>query len=84
MQDYLKRHEEKHGVTSAAACKPDINPFKERDPTQTGGLASSSTVGQMSSGAANQNSRSSGQQILVMLLRLRQCCSHLSLMKDVS
>ena len=25
-----------------------------------------------------------GSQILVLLLRLRQCCSHLSLMKDVS
>ena len=30
----------------------------------------------------NKTQKPGGQMILVMLLRLRQCCCHLSLMKD--
>ncbi|KAK3765709.1 hypothetical protein RRG08_026184 [Elysia crispata] len=34
--------------------------------------------------AGRSTAQKTGSQILVLLLRLRQCCSHLSLMKDVS
>ncbi|XP_061170821.1 transcription termination factor 2-like [Saccostrea echinata] len=74
MKDYLKRHEDKE-LGRDTRPQPSINPFRDRpegEPvgSQRGGLA------------VEESGRSSGQMILVMLLRLRQCCCHLSLMKE--
>ena len=90
LQEYLKRQEEKEmlkdGYTSS---KPVSNPFTDKPhPSQATGSAigSSSQVGvSLATKAANgDGAPPRAQQILVMLLRLRQCCCHLSLMKDVS
>ena len=43
-----------------------------------------STQSQLAVGGAGRSSGTSGSTILLLLLRLRQCCGHLSLMKDVS
>ena len=78
MRDYLKRHEEKEmGINHKAAT--NSNPFQDKTPSIPGGQGSQGT-----GFAVNTPQRSGGQMILVMLLRLRQCCCHLSLMKDVS
>ena len=48
------------------------------------GFVSASQMAQMGlSSATPQEKQAGGGQILLLLLRLRQCCSHLSLMKDV-
>lgn len=90
LQEYLKRQEEKEMLKDGyASSKPVINPFTDKpQPSQSAGSAigSSTQVG-VSLGtktASGQDTPPRAQQILVMLLRLRQCCSHLSLMKDVS
>ena len=72
-----------------STSKPVNNPFTDKpQPGQATGpaIGSSGQVGvSLAAGSANQeNAPPRAQQILVMLLRLRQCCSHLSLMKDVS
>ena len=75
MKDYLRRHEDKE-LGRSTGPQPSINPFRDRtgvDPVGGGG----------SGLAGGDTGRSSGQMILVMLLRLRQCCCHLSLMKEV-
>ena len=75
MKDYLRRHEDKE-LGRSTGPQPSINPFRDRtgvDPVEGGG----------SGLAGGDTGRSSGQMILVMLLRLRQCCCHLSLMKEV-
>ena len=68
---------------------PVTNPFTDKPhPSQATGSAigSSGSVGvSLATGTGSQEGGPPrAQQILVMLLRLRQCCSHLSLMKDVS
>lgn len=80
MKDYLRRHEEKEmGITHKPGSASN-NPFQEKSPSKVEGERS-----QLHGGLAlNTNNRPGGQMILVMLLRLRQCCCHLSLMKDVS
>ncbi|OWF46662.1 transcription termination factor 2-like [Mizuhopecten yessoensis] len=68
LKEYLRRQDEKEGITNE-----NINPFKDReDNGRMGGVG----------GATPQNKKVGAQQILVLLLRLRQCCSHLSLMRD--
>ena len=61
------------------------NPFMDKKPSSDlvpgSGSAMSST---QSSVGGTSSSKPTGQHILVLLLRLRQCCCHLSLMKDVS
>ena len=80
MKEYLARQEEKALGQDVGSVRPS-NPFTKTLPS---GLSDEGTtgIGGLSQVAANK--RATGQTILVMLLRLRQCCSHLSLMKDVS
>ncbi|XP_048745647.2 transcription termination factor 2-like isoform X3 [Ostrea edulis] len=73
MKDYLKRHEDKE-LGRNTNQQPSINPFRDQ-------LGADPAGGQRSGVAGEGPGRSSGQMILVMLLRLRQCCCHLSLMK---
>lgn len=75
MKDYLKRHEDKE-LGRTTGPQPSINPFRDRTEGDTPG-----SFGMVLPGG--DSGRSSGQMILVMLLRLRQCCCHLSLMKEV-
>lgn len=75
MKDYLKRHEDKE-LGRNTNQQPSINPFRDQ-------LGADPAGGQRSGVAGEGPGRSSGQMILVMLLRLRQCCCHLSLMKAV-
>lgn len=83
LKEYLKRHEEKEMLKDGKIPPRDSNPFMDKSPA-----TNTSSVGQTGSqstvhGAVNAaNLQPTGQHILVMLLRLRQCCSHLSLMKD--
>lgn len=80
MKDYLRRHEEKEMGISHKPGSATNNPFQDKSPSKVGGQGS-----QVHDGLSlNTNQRPGGQMILVMLLRLRQCCCHLSLMKDVS
>ncbi|KAK3095192.1 hypothetical protein FSP39_011239 [Pinctada imbricata] len=86
LKEYLKQHEDKElGVSSK---QPDINPFRERSsdaPGQGAGGGGGSQMagyGRSPEEAGGEGRKKTGQMVLVMLLRLRQCCCHLSLMKD--
>lgn len=82
MKEYLARQEEKELARDGYVSKPS-NPFTDK-PSPGGGAEGS--TGSLGLAGAQDGSKgpATGQHILVMLLRLRQCCSHLSLMKDVS
>ncbi|XP_064597391.1 transcription termination factor 2-like [Liolophura sinensis] len=72
-KDYLKRHAEKNGGDqylndTAPASLGGRNPFMDKPGASTGPV-----LGQKGTG---------GTHILVSLLRLRQCCGHLSLLKE--
>lgn len=76
MKDYLRRHEDKE-LGRTTGPQPSINPFRDRTEGDTPGSGPGTVL------PGGDSGRSSGQMILVMLLRLRQCCCHLSLMKEV-
>ncbi|KAM6292765.1 transcription termination factor 2 [Porphyrio hochstetteri] len=71
LQSYLKRQEQKHGGTEHAACNPFEKVAQEFGVSQKEFLAGSQSASQVSSTV----------HVLSMLLRLRQCCCHLSLLK---
>lgn len=75
MKDYLRRHEDKE-LRRTTGPQPSINPFRDREEGDTPGSGPGTVL------PGGDSGRSSGQMILVMLLRLRQCCCHLSLMKE--
>ena len=91
MINYLERHEnkqrEKDGLPPITAS--DNNPWSKSDsqsgftPASQLGAGSGGAVGSATGLAASSQPVGAGQ-ILLILLRLRQCCSHLSLMKNVS
>lgn len=80
--EYVHRHQEKAaeitGGLKPAAISPKLNV----------NLPSSSSAGPTSVShdldVPRTQGRSTGSTILVSLLRVRQCCSHLSLLKSVS
>ncbi|NXT82222.1 TTF2 factor, partial [Zapornia atra] len=71
LQSYLKRQEQKNGGTEYAACNPFEKVAQEFGVSQKEFLAGSQSASQVSSTV----------HVLSMLLRLRQCCCHLSLLK---
>ena len=94
MQEYLQQHEDKLlGKDSGSSGSKSVNPWSKDDHRSLAGQSASmdpgrgsysASVGGATGGVASAVAgRSSGTQILLMLLRLRQCCSHLHLMKDV-
>ena len=69
--------------------RPDsmVNPRVGRDQYQADGVVASQPATLMktkSSAAVTTSHRGGAGQILIYLLRLRQCCSHLSILRDVS
>ncbi|XP_024141812.1 transcription termination factor 2 [Oryzias melastigma] len=71
LQNYLKKHE---GKDVDAGNATSSNPFDK--------LAQESSLSQPTASSSQQHQASSnGIHILSMLLRLRQCCCHLSLLK---
>ncbi|KAL4231279.1 transcription termination factor [Mactra antiquata] len=76
LKEYLKRHEEKDMIKdgSLSSSTSSNNPFQDK---ATAGSSHSQTYA-----STDSSSKMTGQHILVLLLRLRQCCCHLSLMKD--
>ncbi|XP_041370526.1 transcription termination factor 2-like [Gigantopelta aegis] len=95
VQDYVRRHENKEsGLDYRTQAGAKLNPltdlFSSEDlisgrPTATGGARSRSESGSGSGsqpGQSQTTTKSTGSQILVLMLRMRQCCSHLSLMKQ--
>lgn len=63
------------------------NPFMDKEKDPSSGFVPASRVGTSEPRPDDEvvpKSPPTAQHILVMLLRLRQCCCHLSLMKDVS
>ena len=94
VQDYIKRHEDKeHGVDNRTSLGAKLNPLTELFSSEnhmSGRSTALNTSGSRSatqsgsgSGQSETSAKSTGSQILVLMLRLRQCCSHLSLMKQV-
>ncbi|XP_052773741.1 transcription termination factor 2-like [Mya arenaria] len=81
LKEYLARHEEKETFKDDYNPSKPSNPFlgKPDGPNQGSSQGQGSGVGDVREGSQRP---STGQHILVLLLRLRQCCSHLSLMKD--
>ena len=95
MQEYLQRHEEKllkneaglRGHTGSV-----VNPWAKDDRQATTSSSTSQLYRQLTTSGGGTTvsapllkpAPNGGGQILLFLLRLRQCCSHLSLMKDVS
>ena len=82
LKEYLRKHDEKE--LAKDDLKPTTNPFMEKSAVSQSGAGDGYPRGADLNQPSGQNGNVRGQQILVMLLRLRQCCSHLSLMKDVS
>ena len=89
MQAYIQRYEQKHGGGSQS--NSSTNPWAKVDTpsksaNQQAGFVRASQLPQGGVGGGPPqvaNERTSGTAILLCLLRLRQCCGHLSLMKDV-
>jgi len=82
MQEYLERQENKllgKDIESTDRSKLP-NPWSKDDHFGQRQTSGHSTTGSSSSGRA---APPAGGQILINLLRLRQCCSHLFLLKNV-
>ena len=79
MQDYLKQHDDKQQAKQDGS-QPAANRNQEE-----GHMAGAQTANQFHSVLANQGGgrQPGGAQMLLLLLRLRQCCSHPALLKDV-
>ncbi|XP_053407442.1 transcription termination factor 2-like isoform X2 [Mercenaria mercenaria] len=83
LKEYLKRHEEKEMLKDGYVPPKPSNPFMDKSPSSSLVPRSGSGLsGTQSTTEGAGTSQATGQHILVMLLRLRQCCCHLSLMKD--
>lgn len=99
MEKYLERHEEKlrvkQGLGPSDRQPSSTNPWSKQD-VRPGFAPASQMIGSsqtnqssggdhMTGSAASQSTEKQvgAGQMLLLLLRLRQCCSHLSLMKDV-
>src|ERR1043165_6463580 len=83
MQAYLQRQENKllGKETESTDHSKMPNPWSKDDHFGQKQMPGHSTTGTSSSGRA---APPAGGQILINLLRLRQCCSHLFLLKNVS
>ena len=81
VESYIRRHEDRDMV-GASSDASTTNPWSNNDTRSLPGQPQSSeNVGRpLLKQAQSQNG---GCQMLLLLLRLRQCCCHLSLMKDV-
>ncbi|NXA13004.1 TTF2 factor, partial [Sapayoa aenigma] len=71
LQSYLKRQEQKNEGRECAAGNPFVKVAQESGVREKGSPAGSPSASQVSSTV----------HVLAMLLRLRQCCCHLSLLK---
>jgi hypothetical protein len=86
--EYIRMHQEKQGLSVAssdAACA-NANPWSGSDfyrPVSATGANGGSVRVPPQSALITKSSAPRGGQILIYLLRLRQCCSHLSIMKEV-
>ncbi|KAK3610427.1 hypothetical protein CHS0354_016603 [Potamilus streckersoni] len=83
LKEYIRRHEEKQMLRDGSSS---ANPFQDRFSPTSRAASSAMATGSasqitLSSTLVNQEKGPRGQEILVLLLRLRQCCCHLSLMK---
>lgn len=81
LKEYLKRHEDKEMMKDGYVPSKPSNPFTDKSPS-SGLVPASSLAGSQTEIEGATKSPPTAQHILVMLLRLRQCCCHLSLMKD--
>ncbi len=90
MQEYIERHEEKAlakqlGGHPSGQASGGSNPWSKVDaPTCGVGDNRPASTTAPPTGTQQQQTKAGGASILLCLLRLRQCCGHLSLMKDVS
>jgi len=93
--DYLRAHDEKMLAKMGldANHKSMLNPWAgdDRHPNSMvnprvgcDGAVVSQPATLMKSAATTSSHRGGGGQILIYLLRLRQCCGHLSILRDVS
>ncbi|KAK2148703.1 hypothetical protein LSH36_486g00023 [Paralvinella palmiformis] len=74
IQDYLKRHDENNPETY-------LQSVDHRDEMKSGFMLASQI--NMKAGDVDHKKKPVKGQVLLSLLRLRQCCSHVSLMKSV-
>ena len=80
VQDYIRFHEDKEKGQGSHAPSRAPSLFTSAGGASTGGAAGGSGTMRMGGAAGGVMS---GSHILVSLLRLRQCCGHLSLLKEV-
>ena len=90
MERYLERHEEKQRMKlglDPADSKATTNPWSKQDVrpgfTPASQVAIGSSQGHVTTSQYVEKQVGAGQMLL-LLLRLRQCCSHLNLLKGVS
>ncbi|XP_033633463.1 transcription termination factor 2-like [Asterias rubens] len=79
VQDYIRFHEDKEKGQGSHAPSRAPSLFTSAGGASTGGAAGGSGTMRMGGAAGGVMS---GSHILVSLLRLRQCCGHLSLLKE--
>ena len=86
--EYLRQHDEKTGISLVPGGVPiSSNPFSGGDFSRSTS-ASATGVGGSNPlplpALITKSSAPRGGKILIYLLRLRQCCSHLSILREVS
>ncbi|XP_071090765.1 transcription termination factor 2-like [Haliotis cracherodii] len=84
VQDYVKRHEEKEmGISRGTSeSSSSSNPFRDSSSQSGRGGAWTSHGAGFDNVPQPQGKKAGASELLVLLLRLRQCCCHLSLMRD--
>ena len=84
--EYLRQHDEKLGISASAATHlptNQSNPWAGEDFYRPIGSTDASFRRPLGNALITKSSAPRGGQILIYLLRLRQCCSHLSILKEV-
>ncbi|XP_067657488.1 transcription termination factor 2-like isoform X2 [Haliotis asinina] len=82
VQDYVKRHEEREMGISRDTSELSSNPFRDNTSQSIKGGAWNSHGAGFDNVPPSQGKKAGASELLVLLLRLRQCCCHLSLMRD--
>ncbi|CAG5131816.1 unnamed protein product, partial [Candidula unifasciata] len=80
--EYVHRHQEKGSEAKGGIQPAGVRPRQDQNLPPSVRIGTSSVSCDLDVANTGSQGRSSGSRILVSLLRVRQCCSHLSLLKS--